>query len=158
MVSEEENITIGNSKVKANQPENRLFNTSMLLFSIALLLSFWLYWDGLAEAVLRWQLQEEYSHGYIIPLVLLFILWERRFQIAASYRGYSWWGLLIICVALTILLVGEISALYVLIHYSFILLLLAYRSPFWARPLAIPGCPLHCSVLLCHCLILLRSC
>ena len=130
MVSEEENITIGNSKVKANQLENRLFNTSMLLFSIALLLSFWLYWDGLAEAVLRWQLQEEYSHGYIIPLVSLFILWERRFQIAASYRGYSWWGLLIICVALAILLVGEISALYVLIHYSFILLLLGLSIAF----------------------------
>ena len=105
-------------------------NRAMLVLLLALVLSVWLYWDGLAEAVLRWQLQEEYSHGYIIPLVSLYILWERRFQIAVSYKHYSWWGLPIIAVALAILLVGEISALYVLIHYSFILLLLGLSIGF----------------------------
>ena len=69
-----------------------LTNRGLQLFFVALALSFWLYWDGLAEAVLRWELQEEYSHGYLIPLVSLFILWEKRFQIATSYHSYSWWG------------------------------------------------------------------
>lgn len=100
------------------------------LFFVALALSFWLYWDGLAEAVLRWELQEEYSHGYLIPLVALFILWEKRFQIATSYQHYSWWGVPIIVVALLILLVGEVSALYMLIHYSFILLLFGLSLAF----------------------------
>ena len=80
--------------------------------------------------MLRWQLQEEYSHGYIIPLVSLYILWERRFQIAASYQNFSWWGLPIIALALAVLFVGEISALYMLIHYSFILLLLGLSIAF----------------------------
>jgi exosortase D (VPLPA-CTERM-specific) len=107
-----------------------LSNKGFLLFSVALTLSFCLYWDGLAEAVLRWELQEEYSHGYLIPLVSLFILWEKRFQIAANYRNYSWWGVPIIFVALLILLVGEVSALYMLIHYSFILLLFGLSLAF----------------------------
>jgi exosortase D (VPLPA-CTERM-specific) len=107
-----------------------LINRGLQLFCVALALSFWLYWDGLAEAVLRWELQEEYSHGYLIPLVSLFILWEKRFQIAASYQGYSWWGLPIIFIALVILLVGEVSALYMLIHYSFILLLFGLSLAF----------------------------
>lgn len=89
----------------------------------AILVGLWLYWDGLAEAVLRWERQAEYSHGYLIPLVSLFILWEKRFEIIAGYRRPSWWGLPVIILALIVLIVGEISALFVLIHYSFILFL-----------------------------------
>ncbi len=132
----------GTEKVAASTPENNgsgnkqleikqlLGNRGFLLFLVTLGLSFWLYWDGLAEAVLRWELQEEYSHGYLIPLVALFILWEKRFQIAASYQNYSWWGLPIIVLALIILLRGEVSALYMLIHYSFILLLFGLSLAF----------------------------
>ena len=132
----------GTEKVAASTPENNgsgnkqseikqlLGNRGFLLFLVTLGLSFWLYWDGLAEAVLRWELQEEYSHGYLIPLVSLFILWEKRFQIAASYQVYSWWGLPIIVLALIILLIGEVSALYMLIHYSFILLLFGLSLAF----------------------------
>jgi exosortase D (VPLPA-CTERM-specific) len=94
-----------------------------LLFLCAMGLGLWLYWDGLAEAVLRWELQAEYSHGYLIPLVSLFILWEKRVQIIADYRQGSWWGLPIVMAALVVLVVGEISALYMLIHYSYIALL-----------------------------------
>lgn len=94
-----------------------------VLFLCAMVLGLWLYWDGLAEAVLRWELQAEYSHGYLIPLVSLFILWEKRLQIMADYRQGSWWGLPVIAAALVVLVIGEISALYMLIHYSFIVLL-----------------------------------
>ena len=126
----DENSTAGQSEAKGTRLLDMQPKLSMALFGLALGLSFWLYWDGLAEAVLRWQLQEEYSHGYIIPLVSLYILWERRFQIAAGYQSFSWWGLPIIVLALAILLVGEISALYMLIHYSFILLLLGLSIAF----------------------------
>ena len=130
MVSKDENITTVQSEPKGNKLIDMPPKLSIALFALVLGLSFWLYWDGLAEAVLRWQLQEEYSHGYIIPLVSLYILWERRFQIAASYQSFSWWGLPIIALALAVLLVGEISALYMLIHYSFILLLLGLSIAF----------------------------
>lgn len=107
-----------------------LFKRPFLLFAGTLVLSIWLYWDGLAEAVLRWETQEEYSHGYLIPLVSLFILWEKRFQIASGYSGYSWWGVPIIALSLVILLIGEVSALYMLIHYSFIILLFGLSLAF----------------------------
>ncbi len=130
MVFKDEKSTNAQSEPQDNQPLNMSPKLSVALFVLALALSFWLYWDGLAEAVLRWELQEEYSHGYIIPLVSLYILWERRFQIAASYQSFSWWGLPIVALALAVLFVGEISALYMLIHYSFILLLLGLSLAF----------------------------
>lgn len=101
-------------------------NKAHILAAVAFTLGLWLYWDGLAEAVLRWELQAEYSHGYLIPLVSLFILWEKRFQIFADYRGYSWWGVPFIAAALTVLMIGEISALYMLIHYSFLVFLFGF--------------------------------
>ena len=113
-------------KPKANAAygsSNLMTVQGALLFLCTLALGLWLYWDGLTEAVLRWELQAEYSHGYLIPLVSLFILWEKRFQIINDYQQGSWWGLPVIVVALVVLVIGEISALYMLIHYSFIALL-----------------------------------
>lgn len=46
------------------------------MFILAMALAIVAYWSGLSEAVSRWGNQEEYSHGFLIPLVTLFILWE----------------------------------------------------------------------------------
>ena len=82
------------------------------------------YWNGLADAVFRWGNQEEYSHGFLIPLVSLYILWEKKAQIQAAMGPPLWSGLFIILVAIAIFIVGEISALFLLIQYSFVMVLL----------------------------------
>ncbi|MBL1321905.1 MAG: VPLPA-CTERM-specific exosortase XrtD [Methylophaga sp.] len=95
-----------------------------VFFSIALLLAVVAYWNGLADAVFRWGNQEEYSHGFLIPLVSLYILWEKKAQIQAAMGPPLWSGLFIILVAIAIFIVGEISALFLLIQYSFVMVLL----------------------------------
>ena len=64
-----------------------LFNRPFLLFAGALALSIWLYWDGLAEAVLRWETQEEYSHGYQSTGITVYPL--------AAFPDRSQWLLLV---------------------------------------------------------------
>jgi exosortase D (VPLPA-CTERM-specific) len=91
---------------------------------LALALSLIAYWSGLSEAVSRWSSQEEYSHGFLIPLVTLFILWEKRHLISATMGPPMWSGVALIFLALAIFFVGEISALYLLIQYSFVMVLL----------------------------------
>ena len=91
---------------------------------LALALAFIVYWAGLAEAVFRWSNQEEYSHGFLIPLVTLFILWEKRQLINAAKGPPMWSGVALIFIALIVFVVGEISALYLLIQYSFVMVLL----------------------------------
>ena len=93
------------------------------LLLVAVILAILTYWNGLAEAVFRWGSQEEYSHGYLIPLVTLYILWEKKGVILAAIGPPLWSGILVILMALTVFIVGEISALFVLIQYSFVLLL-----------------------------------
>jgi exosortase D (VPLPA-CTERM-specific) len=94
------------------------------LLLVAITLAIVTYWSGLAEAVFRWGSQEEYSHGYLIPLVTAYILWEKKRLIQATIGPPLWSGLLVILLALIVFIVGEISALFVLIQYSFVLLLI----------------------------------
>ena len=94
------------------------------LFILAIGLAIFTYWAGLSEAVLRWGIQEEYSHGYLIPLVTLYILWEKKDLIMSSVSEPLWFGLVLVLIAIAVLLVGEISALFLLVQYSFVLLLI----------------------------------
>ena len=98
-----------------------LKQTSLLILAIGIAIL--TYWGGLSDLVFRWDSQEEYSYGFLIPLVTLYILWEKKELIKASMGPPLWWGVLLIIIALLVFIVGEISALYLLIHYSFVLLL-----------------------------------
>lgn len=91
---------------------------------MAIGLAIFTYWAGLSEAVLRWGIQEEYSHGYLIPLVTLYILWEKKDLIMSSVSEPLWFGLVLVFIAIAVLLIGEISALFLLVQYSFVLLLI----------------------------------
>lgn len=102
-----------------------MFNVKMTgMLILALAVAIVAYWAGLSEAVSRWNNQEEYSHGFLIPLVTLFILWEKRNLINASKGPPLWSGVFLILVAIIIFVVGEISALFLLIQYSFVMVLL----------------------------------
>jgi len=99
---------------------------ALALFGCGLIAAFFLSFGGLSEVVERWIAQEEYSHGFLIPLVSLYILWEKRLAIAVEYRSGSWWGVPVILVALLVAFIGEISALYILVQYAFLLLLAGF--------------------------------
>lgn len=105
--------------------------TGMLVLALAIAII--AYWAGLAEAVTRWGKQEEYSHGYLIPLVTLFILWEKRHLINATKGPPMWSGVLVSVIAVIIFIVGEISALYLLIQYSFVMMLLGLSMIYVGR-------------------------
>ncbi len=97
-----------------------------VLGGIALVLSIFSYSASLANLILRWNTQEEYSHGYLIPLVSLFFLWEQRANFKEKQFQPSWLGLAVLAVALLLFIVGDITALYYLGQFSFILLFLGF--------------------------------
>ena len=92
---------------------------------LLIVLVFAAYWDGLGELWRRWSIQPEYSHGFLIPLVVLYIFWEKKALIQHAATGPLWSGLILLAIAMLMLLVGEISALYLFIHYSLIIFLIA---------------------------------
>ena len=49
-----------------------------VVVAIALVVALFAFSDALFELVKRWIAEEEYSHGFLIPLVSAWILWMRR--------------------------------------------------------------------------------
>lgn len=79
---------------------------------------------ALFELVHRWIAEEEYSHGFLIPVVCVGMLWMRREALIASFGRPSWTGLVIIALAVTMHVIGEYSSIFILSHIGFILVLI----------------------------------
>lgn len=106
-----------------------------LLLGVSLVFSFAAFSGGLANQYSRWMTQEEYSHGFLIPAISLWMLWDRREALVASVGRPDWSGIAIILAAAFMLLVGELSAIFILVQTGFILSLLGIMLVFGGMPL-----------------------
>src|SRR5215813_4811286 len=98
-----------------------LFTT--VLAGLLVVAAFAAFNGGLFELFIRWSKQEEYSHGFLIPLVSAWMLWSRRDALVASIGEPSWIGPVVIFVAAVMLIVGELSAFFLLLHLGFVVAL-----------------------------------
>ena len=53
-------------------------NPALILLGLGFLIIIPVFWGGISELAGRWESQEEYSHGYMIPLVTAYLIWQRR--------------------------------------------------------------------------------
>jgi exosortase D (VPLPA-CTERM-specific) len=113
-----------------NSSLNIQLTSNQKLFLFGLFMAFVAYFGGLSDLVTRWNKQEEYGHGYFIPLISLWFLWGRKEALMASIGASSWTGPALIAIGSVGLLLGELSAIFVLIQLGFLLaimgLVLAY--------------------------------
>jgi len=80
-----------------------------------------------------WATNPNYSHGYLIPPVVAFLLWrDRRLYLAARERG-SLFGLVLIGLALLGHIVSIRAGIFMTQGYSFVLLLFGLSLFFYGR-------------------------
>ncbi len=91
----------------------------LLFIGILLLL---IFRDGLNYMVKAWE-REEYNHGYLIPIVALYLLWLRAEQFGRVKLSGSWAGPLFVVVAIAAFIIGDLSSIYQIIEYGFLLAL-----------------------------------
>lgn len=91
-----------------------------LIFTSVLVVALlgYMYADSLAFLFSGWFGSEDYSHGFFVPLVSGFLIWQSRQQLSQLSREKSWWGLGVITVGLLLYVVGELSTLFVVMHLS----------------------------------------
>ena len=70
----------------------------------------------------NWQ-REEYSHGFLIPLVSAVLLWQRRRQFEQLRFEGSWWGVLLVLAGLGIYFLGTLAAITAIDAYAFVVVL-----------------------------------
>jgi len=77
--------------------------------------------DPLAYMVLVWDAKEEYSYGYIVPFLTLFLIWQRRPQIERSPFEGAWSGVVVLIASLGMFVLGELSSLDTIQQYAFVM-------------------------------------
>lgn len=78
---------------------------------------------AIVELIRRWTTQEEYSHGFLIPVVAAWLLWTRRHALLASIGRPAWSGSILILLAMVMHLTGTLSAIFILSQLAFIVAL-----------------------------------
>ena len=96
----------------------------VLFVSLCLLIAAATFSEALLELVRRWTKQEEYSHGFLIPVIVAWLIWARRNALVASIGQPSWIGPALILLAAAMHIVGKLSALFVLSQLAFVVTLI----------------------------------
>lgn len=76
------------------------------------------YFSALKYLVLRDWAREDYSHCYLIPFVFLYLLWEKRRDLADTPSSPSWMGLLPLVFGLGLFWLGELGGEYFTVYIS----------------------------------------
>ena len=87
-------------------------NFSRLYLSIALVAGSFvlLYWPVITKLVHDWGINENYSHGYLIPPLAAYLIWERRHRLADLPPSGSALGLVIVVGSTVVYLIGLLGA------------------------------------------------
>jgi len=72
------------------------------------------------ELVHEWIIRPEYSHGFLMPPVAAWVLWERRKELAALRPAPSLMGVLLLVPSLAALLLGELKLFWFLKPYALV--------------------------------------
>ena len=69
-----------------------------------------LYHDILAKLSVQWYDDPDYSHGFLVPLISGYLVWERRQKLTAAPLNPSPWGMAVLTLGLSMLVIGSIGA------------------------------------------------
>jgi len=93
-----------------------------LLLGAVFIFLYFIFKDGILHAVKQWD-SPEYSHAYLIPIISLFIIWQRNNEIIKEKMHGSWLGAVIVLAGLFFWLLGEISTLFIIIKYALLVVI-----------------------------------
>lgn len=68
------------------------------------------YFPILAKLVAQWSTDEDFTHGFLVPVVALYLVWQRREEILRIERRPAWWGAGLLVWAVLQAFVGMLGA------------------------------------------------
>src|ERR1700722_17545887 len=86
------------------------------------LLMVWLYYSILFRLALQWGEDPNFSHGFLVPVFSIFVVWRNRFRLFGLPLRPCSWGLLIVAFSLIVLVIGVLGAELFLARVSLLLL------------------------------------
>lgn len=87
--------------VRALERDNRIWRPQdLLLLVAAIAAAVWCYWDTMGGLWRDWNNDANYSVGRLVPLMVLYVLFQDRNELARLKPKTHWFGLIIIVAAL----------------------------------------------------------
>ncbi len=66
----------------------------------------WAYWPVLEAMTRKWVNDPQYSHGFLVPPFVAFLLWTRRHRLPAAWPAPSAWGVALLAAGAALRLAG----------------------------------------------------
>ncbi|MDL1982904.1 MAG: VPLPA-CTERM-specific exosortase XrtD [Deltaproteobacteria bacterium] len=92
--------------------------TSLAKIALYGLLLIGVYYSSLAYMISQWE-REDYSYCYLIPFIVLYLIWEKRNQLASLPSVSSWKGLIPFILGIVFFWLGELGGEYFTLYISF---------------------------------------
>lgn len=90
--------------------------------STAALLIF-IFFSGIKRMIQTWIEFDEYSYAYFIPVITVFLIWQKKDLLEKNPFTGSWIGFIIVCLGIGMFILGELSTLYIVIQYTFLVVI-----------------------------------
>ena len=105
------------------------------LLVVTILLAGVVFYESLVFLVDVWNIKEEYSYGYLIPFITMFLIWQKWGAIEKIRPGNSWVGIALVGTGSLLFVIGELATLYIVIQYAFIFVVAGLFLSFmgWSR-------------------------
>ncbi len=76
------------------------------------------YYSTLAQLVFHGWRRDDYSYGYLIPFVVLYLIWDKRSRLASLPSKPSWTGFALVGTAFCLFWIGELGGEYFTLYIS----------------------------------------
>ena len=109
----------------ANPINSTISGIYIIYILIPILLFITCYYDVLTWMYGRYISSDSYySHGFIIPFVSAFLIWQKRSELKVTAVDFSWWGLILIIASVLIHIAGTILYVFSISGFSIFFLAL----------------------------------
>jgi len=115
-------VNMNKNSNSGSQASQALLQLVPVLIAVSAL--FYAFREGLALMVNWWERMPEYNHGYLIPVVAAYLLLLCADDFKKTQPRTSWSGLAVIAAGLLLLVLGELSAVYTIMQYGFLVSLI----------------------------------
>src|SRR5688572_12902585 len=86
----------------ASRKKDPLLARAAGMGTVLLLVFLWSHWSTLVMLAERWSQDPQYSHGFLVPLFALVVLWFRKDQLSLASWQPTFWGLPLLVVGIAL--------------------------------------------------------